>query len=120
MSGIQHGNDWDDELFTDRVDILRPSTSGTKNPSGQYRPVRSTIASSVPCKIQRMESPETVQSTSQQASQLVQVAFPFAVEVAPGDLLQPVMPSSGNVIRAGSYSYDTTLEFGQVKGVEVT
>jgi hypothetical protein len=120
MSGIQRGNDWDDELFSDRVDILRPSTSGTKNPSGQYRPAQSIVASSVPCKIQRMESPETVQTTSQQASQVVQVAFPFAVEIAPGDLLQPVTPSSGNRIRAGSYSYDTTLEFGLVKGVEVT
>jgi hypothetical protein len=73
-----------------------------------------------PPRAPRIPPDSIVQSTSQQASQVVQVAFPFAVEIAPGDLLQPVTPSLGNVIRAGSYSYDTTLEFGLVKGVEVT
>jgi hypothetical protein len=120
MSGFASGNDWDDELYTDRVDIRRPPPLGTKNQSGQYRPSLPVVLTDVPCKIQTLPVVEDIQATSAQVRQQIQVAFPFAVEISPDDVLEPKPPSVGNRIRVGSYDYDTTLEFGLVRGVEVT
>jgi hypothetical protein len=126
MSAIESGNDWDDEEFTDRVDVIRETgrddafSPWKKNPSGQSQPEPQTILQDVPCKIRRTRAPEDVTQVSAGASQVVRVTFPFAVELTTGDILQPRPPSSGSPIKVGSYEYRTMLECGKVAGQEVT
>lgn len=95
---------WDDELFKDRVDIIRSVKAQTA--SGQSRPTDQTVATDVACIFRYARGTEDVGTLSDIAVNRVSVAFPGEVDLEPGDKLVPRSPSQGSILRVGTCEYD--------------
>lgn len=95
---------WDDQLFKDRVDIVRSVKA--QSASGQSRPTDQTIATAVPCLFRYARGQEDIATLSDIAVNRVSVAFPGDVDLEPGDRLDPKPPSQGNLLRVGTCEYD--------------
>lgn len=109
---------WDDELMTDRVNVMRNVARRTA--SGQSNPEPTPIHLNVPCKINRRGVIEDVSGVARQATDRVDVEFAEDVEAKTGDILVPVFPSVGSNIRVGSYSFDTTVRLYIAVGTQTS